>query len=404
MINFSRVAIILPILFVLSGCESSVNFSGFSAGYDKAMEKSANQNLFLNIIRSAYKKPTHFASIAGVSGTSSLTSPSAFLSLPFDQVFSLSRNGAAGSFSSASFNQTSTVSISPLNTAEFLSGLLMQISPSTIQFYTSQGVPRELLFLLLVDKIVVTANGTTSNLVNDPTDKGYGEFNEMMQSLIKMGLTTETVAGLSPSGPVLTESQAKDPARISLVLNSGMVLNPVQGSNEQKFQMFAPFNYSRFCFLQSSKDANALPKTMLCASDGSRQQRSPLTLGTGVNQLKKYKNASLKIVTRSTKSMFDYLGKLTYEQVEKGRKTPVTLVTEESRKYNYRGTGDALFVVTKNKTSGSDIVSVNMDGDSFSIPQKNQGFSSYVLSIAMDILNLSKTVNSLPPANTVITK
>ena len=86
---------------------------------------------------------------------------------------------------------------------------------------------------------------------------------------------------------------------------------------------------------------------MLCASDGSRQQSSSLTLGTGVNQLKKYKNASLKIVTRSTKSMFDYLGKLAYQQVEKVRKTPVTLVTEESRKYNYRGTGDALLLSRK---------------------------------------------------------
>ena len=123
-----------------------------------------------------------------------------------------------------------------------------------------------------------------------------------------------------------------------------------------------------------------------------------------MDQLKKYKNASLKIVTRSTKSMFDYLGKLAYQQVEKGQKTPVTLVTEESRKYNYRGTGDALFVASNIMTSGSDIVSVIMDWDSFCIPQKSQGFSSYVLSIAMDILNLSKTVNSLPPANTVITK
>jgi hypothetical protein len=73
------------------------------------------------------------------------------------------------------------------------------------------------------------------------------------------------------------------------------------------------------------------------------------------------------------------------------------------KKYNYQNTGDAIFVVTKNNTKSSDVVSVNMNGDSFSIPHENQGFSSHVLSLAMDVLNLSKTLNSLPPANTVIT-
>ena len=60
-------------------------------------------------------------------------------------------------------------------------------------------------------------------------------------------------------------------------------------------------------------------------------------------------------------------------------------------------------MVRKNNTKNSDVVSVTMNGDSFSIPYENQGFSSHVLSLAMDMLNLSKTLNSLPPANTIIT-
>jgi hypothetical protein len=401
--NFFRLVIILPVLFVLNGCESAVNFSGFSAGYDKAMEKSANQNLFLNIIRSGYKKPSHFNTVSGVSGTSTLASPAGFLSLPFDQIFSLSRNGAAGSFSTPSFSQTSTVSISPLNTAEFLGGLLTQIAPSTIEFYSSQGVPKELLFLLIVDRISVVRQGKTVNFINNPTHSSYKKFDELLQGLLEMGLTTETVVGLSASGPVLSKQQAKDPARISLVVNSGMILNPVQGSNGEEYQMFVPFKYSRFCFSKSSKDLLDLPKPMHCGNNSSTQNSQTLNLGNGNHRLEKYKGVSLSIITRSTKGMFDYLGQLAYQQVERDIETPVRLVTDEAKKYNYQNTGDAIFVVTKNNTKSSDVVSVNMNGDSFSIPHENQGFSSHVLSLAMDVLNLSKTLNSLPPANTIIT-
>lgn len=403
MINFSRVAIILPVLFVLSGCESAVNFSGFSAGYDKAMEKSANQNLFLNIIRSAYKKPSHFNTVSGVSGTSTLASPSGFLSLPFDQIFSLSRNGAAGSFSTPSFSQTSTVSISPLNTAEFLAGLLTQIEPSTIEFYASQNVPKELLFLLIVDKISAVKNGKTEVFINNPTHTSYKKFDEIIQGLLEMGLTTETVVGLSKSGPVLSRQQAKDPSRISLVVNSGMVLNPVKGSNGEKYQMFVPYKYSRFCFSKASKDLSNLPPTMHCGNNSSMQNSQSISLGNGKHKLAKYKGVTLNITTRSSKGIFDYLGQLAYQQVEKGIETPVRLVTEEAKKYNYQNTGDAIFVVRKNNTKNSDVVSVTMNGDSFSIPYENQGFSSHVLSLAMDMLNLNKTLNSLPPANTIIT-
>ena len=97
--------ILLALFLSLTGCQKAVDFSSFSEGYDKAIEKTANQNVFLNIVRSAYQKPMHFASVLGVFGTSSLSSPSASLTTPIDQVLSLSRNGASNLLTcQASFN------------------------------------------------------------------------------------------------------------------------------------------------------------------------------------------------------------------------------------------------------------------------------------------------------------
>ena len=94
---------------------------------------------------------------------------------------------------------------------------------------------------------------------------------------------------------------------------------------------------------------------------------------------------------------------MVYQQVER-KAAPVILTSEEAKKYNYQKTGDRLFVIEKNNRKSDDIVSVKLDGDTFSIPARKNGFSTHVLALVSEILNLSKTVNSLAPANTVITK
>ena len=395
--------ILLALFLSITGCQKAVDFSSFSEGYDKAIEKTANQNVFLNIVRSAYQKPMHFASVLGVFGTSSLSSPSASLTTPIDQVLSLSRNGASNLLTLPSFIQSSSVTVSPLTTAEFLEGFLTQLDPSTLQFYTSQGLPRELIFLLMIDSIEITVDGSTDLYRNDPILPEYSDFTEMLNILITMGLTTETVSGFSPSGPILNERQAKDPLRLSMAASAGLLLSPLEGSVSDEYQMLAPFEYSRFCFLQTGQDAEILPTSVLCGGDEQAVNKGTLETSTK-NGRGKLEGGSVKIVTRSTKGVFQYLGKLIYQQVENGKSMPVTLTSAESKQYNFRATGDALFVVKKNNSRRDDIVSVNFGGDTYSIPAVDRGFSTNVLALIIDLLNLSKSVNSLAPANTVITK
>ena len=72
--NIKNISILSAVLLGVS-CSSSVDFSEFTAGYDKAIQKSTERNVLLNIVRSSRNQPLHFTSISGVI-------PNLFISFP----------------------------------------------------------------------------------------------------------------------------------------------------------------------------------------------------------------------------------------------------------------------------------------------------------------------------------
>ena len=102
-----------------------------------------------------------------------------------------------------------------------------------------------------------------------------------------------------------------------------------------------------------------MPTSVLCGGDEQAVKKGTLETSTK-NGRGKLEGGSVKIVTRSTKGVFQYLGKLIYQQVENGNSMPVTLTSAESKRYNFRATGDALFVVTKNNSRRDDIILVEI--------------------------------------------
>ena len=196
--NIKNISILSAVLLGVS-CSSSVDFSEFTAGYDKAIQKSTERNVLLNIVRSSRNQPLHFTSISGVSGSTDFDVGSANIFSPFNQLFSWSRAevGATGTLNTPSFTQTSSVGVSPLNTSEFLSGLLTQLSPTTISFYTAQGIPKELLLHLVIESVEISTSQSTTKIENNPAGTDYDEFKDLLGSLLELGITTEAVETLS---------------------------------------------------------------------------------------------------------------------------------------------------------------------------------------------------------------
>ena len=391
------------LLLMLGGCSASVDFSKFSAGYDHAMQKSAEKNLLLNIVRSSQGHPLHFTTVSSVTGSSDLFFGGGGINHSIDQIFSWSRPelGAFGLINSPTFTQTSSVGVNPLTSAEFLSGLLTQIDPKTITFFAAQGIPKELLLHLTIESVEVFYNGENTILSNDPTSSDYAKFKDLLLTLIELGITTETINSLSPLGPELSAEEAANPAMIQAAETNGLIVQEIENTNPVKYQLFGPLSYSRFCFSPSNRESAKMPTSALCSSEGSVLNLGNGEIKTGNSGKGAFKNASIKIVTRSARGLFDYLGKLVYLQNKQSQQIKITLETMNAYAYNYLNEGNELFVVKKDASVGDELLSVNYLGSKYSIPKKDQGFSATVLSLALDILNLSKSVNSLPPSTTV---
>lgn len=404
-------ALALVAALALGGCSQSVSISEWASGYDKAMETASNENMLLNMVRAAYNQPMHFATIAVVRGNGQATpTVGASALLYFRHFLDLGAASQASSYltPSASLSVTGgfNFDMASLDNSEFVSGLLTPISPTTVNYYVSQGIPRELLFDLLIDRVKI-ADGTHSDTyVNDPNSNKYKDFLATLQNLLALGLTTENVQDTVPVGPPLTTNDAKNPQLLSAIAQAGLLLVP-HGKNE--YQIMKPVQSARFCFTGGGPDMPRLPASALC--QGVTQRVPPPAQGPQGTQnfatgstMPGFENASLAVTIRSTRDVFNYLGNLIYQEAEDNDPVHLVMQTKEAKEYNYLNKGDELLVVKKNQVRSDDLVHVEYRGATYSIPDNHQGNSALVFTVVSQILNLSKSVNLIPTTSAVVVR
>jgi hypothetical protein len=379
----------------LGACGSAVDFSQWAAGYNKAVERTQNENLFLNMVRAAYNRPMHFATVSVVRGNGQVT-PSFSATMPFNQFSALARNGA---ILTPAFTVTSgfNFDMASLDTSEFLAGLLTQVSPAVIDYYVSQGIPRELLFNLFIERIEIATNDKTETFLNDPNTRDHERFTEVLHGLLDSGFTTETLTLRIPVGPALTAAEAKDPLRLQAVAQTGMAVEEAGGG----YQIIKTANASRFCFWAQGEALKKLPNTALCGAADRPVGQAGEKIGSS---LEGRQDASLKVVTRSARGVFNYLGNLIYQQVGSPAPYRLPLTSEEAKNYNYLGRGDSLIYVLKDERQDNDLVQVEFDGATYSVPADKQGHSALVMAIVSQVLSLNKSVNSIPTTSAVVVR
>lgn len=400
-----RNALVVALALGVAGCETSVDFSDWAAGYDKAIEKTHDENMLINMVRASRNAPMHFVTVSVARG-SGTASGGASVSFPFGKGLEGLRPFASSSVSlsvSGGFN----FDMASLDNSEFVAGLLTPIAPATVHFYVNQGVPRELLFNLLIDKVSITDNGRTNTYSNDPTQPGYQDFLTTLSNLLALGFTTESVPSFLPFGPPLTTDEAKDPRVLAAAAQAGVLIQPT-GPNT--YQIVKPMVLARFCFTGGGPNMPRLPVSSLC---GTSQQLGNSSTGKpeGAEQnfatgsgIPGFQNAALSVTIRSTRDVFNYLGNVIYQQVETEKPMRITLQSQEAKDYNYMRRGDELLVVVKNQSRSDDLVKVDYRGDTYSIPSDRQGNSNLVFTVVSQILNLSKSVNLIPTTSAVVVR
>ena len=402
--HFSK-AIAVALALALGGCQSMEDFSDWSAGYDKAVEASQNENMLINMVRAAYNRPLHFTAISVVRGNGQV-SPSLGLTgqLPFANPF---KGGILGAGPTLGVSGGFNFDMASLDNAEFMGGLVTPIAPSTVNSYVNQGIPREILFNLLIQKVTISDGTHSDTYVNDPTRADYQNFRITLKNLLDLGLTTETASDVLPFGPTLTTAEMKDP-KVLQVLSQAIAAGAlVQQSGPDAYQIAKPVSQARFCFMGGGPNMPKLPTSALCSAIAQSAKTSAEASTSGEHQFATgssvgdFRNASMTVTVRSTRDVFNYLGNLIYMQVASGKPIRLEMQTQEAKDYNYLNRGEDLLVVVKNHPRSDDIVKIDYEGNTYSIPSENQGNSALVFTIVSQILMLSKTVNLIPASTAV---
>ena len=422
------ISIGLVLAAILSGCASvSPDFSDMSQSYQKSIEKYQNNNFLLNIVRSSKEMPLSFLDIPSVIGTGNITESAGLSGLFYSAspgsglagIFTAGSNGLSYTNPSLSLTlgRSFNFTQSSLANAQFEKEFLAAIPIETINFFARHHIPPELIFSLTIDSIdVLNPDGTTKIYFNNPTSENFADYQAFMRRLIQYGLTTEVLVTENPIGPAL-DVKKLGPSIAQTILqyvgskNSNKLdFKQVSEKKPDEYQFTQEITMARLCFAPY-KNIQAVRsefgESMLCQNPLGTNQQKINRLGiTGTLSPNKDKS-SLAIKIRSNRDVYHFLGEVLVAQIQaKPRMTFLepTTITNVLKK-ELAEAQVPLIVINKNPPMGSkSIASVEYDGDVYSIPAENNGYSALVIDVLSQFLNLNKIPGSIPASPSVLVK
>ena len=193
---------------------------------NRTVNEARNENLLLNIARAEHNHPLTFLAITSVGGSHATSSS---IGLP-DITIGPAQTVAQGHYTfrnnSIAGNAQASLSVAPLESKEFYTGLLEPINLNAIQFFVGQGYPRQLIFFLVVESIRLKGPRGEVILWNDPTDENFKHFVEYVHRWIDLGVSIEHYGARGKKDKSVR--LCFDRGRARLPLNG---LGPICGSN-----------------------------------------------------------------------------------------------------------------------------------------------------------------------------
>lgn len=390
---------------LFAGCTApyTPDFSGMSASYAQTVEQYQINSVLMNIERAAGQRPLSFLDIPSITGTGSVTNAPTV-----SAVFGSAAAGViSGNLTSVTPGMTLTIgnsfnfTQSSLDNATFWTGFMTPITLDTAKFFARHHLPKTLIFTLLIDSIEIVEPGSKPrHYYNNPELRAYPEFQALLQKLIKYGLDVDTVDIAVNAGPAKTEKELLDTYgrnyRAAL-MQGGVELRAIGDGKEKKFQPVKFTKSYQLCFKVNEYRNFAqqeFDKTLFCEDPG------PIGLH-GDNR-----KASFNLTLRATRDVFDFLGQIVYVQNREHDPFIVTIPPDEALHSRKEGQSrqHAVLVVEKN-AAGPYFASIrSLDGNRYSIPAANNGYSTQVLNLVSQLLTLNKVAGSVPPSPAVLIK
>ena len=415
---------------ILSGCASvAPDFSDMSQSYQKSIEKYQNNNFLLNIVRSSKEMPLSFIDIPSVIGTGNISETAGLSAYIYSASAGSGLSGlftaAGSSVAASSINPTLSLSLgrsfnftqSSLANAQFQKEFLSIIPIETINFFARHHIPPELIFSLTVDSIEVSKpDGTTKVFFNNPTSPNFAEFQTLIRHLIDYGLTTEIIKTENALGPALDVKKLGPTIGQTILQYVGskntnkLDLKPASEKNPDLYQFTQEVTTARLCFA-AYKNIQAVKRefgeSMLCQNPlGTTKQKIERLGITGTLSPNKDKT-SLAFKIRSNRDVYHFLGEVLIAQIQAmPRMTylePTAISNQQKKSLNEEQI--PLLVINKNPPLGTkSIATIDYDGDTYSIPAENNGYSALVIDVLSQFLNLNKIPGSIPASPSVLVK
>jgi hypothetical protein len=313
---------------------------------NRSLSKARNEAILLNIIRASHEWPLSFTTVPQVNPSMSnvttvglpsfqvgpsykppatLTTATAGYSLgaPLRDVIFGNQNNLTNALT-----VSSNFSVSSLETGLFYNGLLSPVSLHDLNYFIRQGYSRELLFWLFADTVeVIVGPRVIGFQYNPPDDYGCPErepkhrcFREFIEIATITGLSVEAKTIKSGGGA----SKGSDGGATDGAGGEGGAKSGSKGGSGPKTE------YSRFCFdpVLAERGRRAMEPERLriiraeymdpfkpspvCGSPwspGQADDEATDTLQFHVGPL------TFKVLTRSTNSIYQFLGKILKEEV-----------------------------------------------------------------------------------------
>ncbi len=217
--GFARFFFFTHITVALSACAVVDQYSGRAVVYNLQAEQAQEQALLLNVVRASLRRPMQFTGLQSITGTAnasgSLTGGgSSSNQRPLISLFGLTPPSSSTVISdivggtvggTATISGGPTFSVPVLDTQEFYQGFLTPISGQLLDLYYQHGYPRDVLFNVVIEKIVIkrldgecrpemhTPECEISIRNYAPEDVSLELFQGVLGYLIRLGLSTEPI-------------------------------------------------------------------------------------------------------------------------------------------------------------------------------------------------------------------
>jgi hypothetical protein len=386
----------------ITGCTSPVtpDFMEMSTKYSNLLETYQINMMLTNIMRASFQEPLSFLDMPNINGSGSVTNSPSVNSI-FATPSIVGSLGSVATNWALSFGNSFTFTQSSLDNATFWKGMEAEIPLESVQYFLHNHIAREVAFSLAVDEIQIqNPDGYSRSYINNPLRPEYPEFQAEMYKLLNLGLTITSSEKLVKIGGPLSELQ------LALFYSTNASISPEGERIEIKMVSEKPIKlYQRY---KASKNYR------LCIPNRKNQNEIKASYGDDIfcdskelssNTDDSLRSQKLNVKIRSTRNIYYFLGQVASAQLRSSNPYLVTLPPTASTFNGKDGESNqyALLVINKNADQKRSFASYEaLDGNVYTIPRVNNGYSSIIIDMLTQFQTLAKVPGSVPPSPAVI--